>query len=52
MVDDLYDSFGDTFMKKSYINTMVHMKIKKFEDSFDVLENYMKTDEKYNTANE
>ena len=52
MVDDLYDSFGDTFMKKSYINTMVHMKIKKFEDSFDVLENYMKTDEKYKTANE
>ena len=52
MVDDLYDSLGDSFMKDTYINTMVQMKIKKFEDSFDVLKDYMKTDEKYKTANE
>lgn len=51
-VDDLYDSLGDSFMRDSYINTMVQMKIKKFEDSFDILENYMKTDEKYKIANE
>lgn len=52
MVDDLYDSLGKSFMKNTYINTMVQMKIKKFEDSFDVLENYMITDEKYKIANE
>jgi len=51
MVDDLYNSFNDSFMN-TYINTIVEMKIKKFEDSFDILENYMKTDEKYKTANE
>ena len=52
MIDDLYDSLGDSFMKDTYINTIVQMKIKKFEDCFDVLENYMKTEEKYKTANE
>jgi len=50
-VDDLYKSFSKSFMNDTYINTMVQIKIKKFEDSYDVLENYMKTDEKYMTAN-
>jgi len=52
MVDDLYDSFGESFMKNTYINTIVQMKIKTFEDSLEILENYMITDEKYKMAHE
>lgn len=52
MVDDLYDAFGQSFMKDTYINTIVNAKIKKFEESFKILERYMATDEKYKIANE
>ena len=50
-VDDLYDAFGKSFMKNKYINTIVHAKIKNFEDSLEILDRYMVTDEKYNIAN-
>jgi hypothetical protein len=52
MVDDLYKSFGDSYMKDTYINTIVQMKIKTFEDSLEILESYMINDEKYKTAHE
>jgi hypothetical protein len=52
MVDDLYKSFGDSFMKDTYINTIVQMKIKTFEDSLEILESYMITDGKYKKAHE
>jgi hypothetical protein len=50
-IDDLYNVFGSSFMKDTYINTIVHAKIKNFEDSLEVLERYMVTDEKYKIAN-